>query len=391
MKKPLVILAASTFIFTSACKKSDPQKRGRSRKPPKVEVSVVGIDKLEETLTLTGTVEPARIARMASPVEGPVVWCKVREGDAVKSGQLLARIGRIRGDRAESASAGQELETARIELKRIEKLVSIGAIPGSELDQGRLNVGRAEAKLARAAEKLGDYRIIAPFAGTVSKLHAFEGDFVGARYVLMEIFDPSSLLLRFAVPEKTGLHINPDIPIEVALDAYPGKVFQGEIVRMFPEIDRKTGTRTIEAKLPEDIELIPGMFARITIKGKSLPEVMILPSKAVVHLTDEKGYLFVVEKGGLVKRRHVRTGMEVGESLQIIEGVEPGDKVVVSGHGGLGAAKKVRYMMGGDKQDKSHSRKKPGGKKSRGGVKPKRADKESAADFPKPDAGKPLK
>lgn len=334
-------LALVMGVIASACTTSkSPVKK--PRRNPLVAVAKARVMRLDRTLSLTGTIEPTRVARMATPVEGPVIACPVREGDRVRAGQLLARIGRTKGDRAAATSARNELDTAKLELSRVTKLVRSGALPGEKLDQARLTVSKARARLVGANERLGDYRIVAPWQGLVYRVHVAEGDYVVARFTLVEVFDPSSLRLRFAVPEVSATSIGEKSLVSVTLDAYPGRKFIGKVVRVYPEIDRRTRTRLVEARLKGNVDLVPGMFARLVVLVSSTPDAIVVPPRAVLHPDDSHHVVFVITRGDRVERRVVKTGFEAGETLQIVCGVLPGERVVVAGQAKLRSGMKVR-------------------------------------------------
>lgn len=341
-----VLLLPGLLVALSGCdeKKTSPGKRHAPA--PLVEVAVARRMLLADRLSLTGTVEATRVARMGSPGEGPVIACLVREGDEVREGQLLARLGRTRGDDANAASARAELEREELELTRIEQLVETGALPGDELDESRVRVSGARARLARALERLDDYRIVAPWDGIVSRVHVAVGDFVAARSTLVEVFAPESLVLRFAVPEGRAVSLRTGARIEVTLDAHPGATFRGEVSRLYPEIDRRTHTRLAEGALDGEVLWVPGMFARVEVTIASVPDALGVPRAAVVRRTDGEQVAFVVKAGGEVERRSVRTGIEDHGMVQVVEGVEDGEQVAVAGHASLRDEMKVRLSAG---------------------------------------------
>lgn len=320
-----------------------PAKRAR---PPMVMTAEARVETLADRLELTGSVEPIRLAKMASPIEGPIIACLVREGDRVRAGQLLARLGRAKGDDATAVSAQAELETEELELGRIEKLVGTGALPGEELDKAHVRVSEARARLARAAERLGDYRIIAPWSGIVSRVHVAVGDFVSARATLVELFDPRSLVLRFAVPEARAALVERAAAVSVTLDAYPGKTLAARVTRVYPEIDRRTRARTVEAEIQGDVALTPGMFARLELILSSVPEAVAVPAEAVLRTEGGETTVFVIRPDGSAQRRRVEIGVEDAGRVQIVTGLRPGDQVAVAGHTRLRDGVKVRRAGG---------------------------------------------
>lgn len=340
------LLCAAALLLIGACSNAADQRQAPRAKPlPKVKIAQVEVKSLTEVLELTGAIEPSRLARMASPVEGPVIACLVREGDLVRARQLLARLGRTKGDDAVAASAKAELNREELELGRIEKLVKSGALPSQDLDTVRVKVSDAQAKLARARERLGDYRVSAPWPGVVSKVNVAVGDFVSARATLIELFDPKSLVLRFAVPEQSAARVRDGAPITVTLDAHPGQTFAAKVIRRFPVIDRRTHTRTVEGAIKGAVALAPGMFARLQLALATAPEALTVPVEAVVRRRG-KTTVFVISSDGAAAQRAVKLGMEVAGRVQILTGVHKGERVAVAGHKRLRHGKKVRVTKG---------------------------------------------
>jgi len=296
---------------------------------------------LRDRLTLTGAVEPTRLARVASPAEGPIIACPVREGDRVRAGALLVRLGRTRGDAATAAAARATLERDKIEMGRVQRLVSQGALPGEELDKARTKVSAAKAALARVAERLGDYRIVAPWLGIVSKVRVAVGAFVPARAPLVELFDPGSLVIRFDVPEQKAARITTSAAFTARLDAHPGRVLTGKITRVYPEIDRQTHTLTVEGEIAEKVTLAPGMFARLELTLSVATKALTVPVTAV-SARGEESVVLVVTADGKVRWRTVRTGIEDAGRVEILSGLEAGERVAVAGHKRLKDGVRVR-------------------------------------------------
>jgi membrane fusion protein (multidrug efflux system) len=344
------LLVTTVLLLTAAC--SDTGQKQVKKEPPQLQVRTAQVEvrSLTDRLELTGSIEPTRVARMASPVGGPVIACPAREGDPVRVGQLLARLGRAKGDDAVAASAKAELEREEMELGRIEKLVKTGALPGEELDKARVKVSEAQARHARAMERLGDYRISAPWAGLVSKVHVAVGDFLAARATLIELFDPASLVLRFAVPEVSAARVQNGASITVTLDAHPGRTFTGRVIRIFPDIDRRTHTRTVEGTIEDDVALAPGMFARLQLTLAKVPAALTVPVESVVR-RGGNSVVFVITGDGTVKQRTVTLGLEVDGRVQILAGVDKGEPVAVAGHNRLRDGKKVRVARGKGDED----------------------------------------
>jgi len=271
----------------------------------------------------------------------------VREGDLVKRGEKLLGIGRNTAAQALLAAAMAAFKEQEQDLKRVQQLVESGAIPGATLDTSRSKFESARAQVAKARESTGDYSVAAPWDGIVSKVLVRDGDYVAPRTVLVELFDPHSLVIRFSVPEVQATEIGENMAVTAQLDAYPGKSFQGRVRRVYPELDSRMRTRTAEAILADPLELIPGMFARIQVTLQSVPEAVTVPSEAVIVTPKGERIAFVVREGKAVRRK-IETGIEKDGRIQIVKGLQPGEQVVVAGNEKLkdGAEVQVRGGTG---------------------------------------------
>jgi membrane fusion protein (multidrug efflux system) len=196
--------------------------------------------------------------------------------------------------------------------------------------------------------------IAAPFAGVVTKVYVRPGDLATLKTPLLEISDPSSLVIRFTVPEaESGMRLA-SLPVQVALDAYPDQRFQGKIIRVYPEIDRKIRTQILEAKLIQPANLLAGMFARVRVILETVPNALVVPTDSI--LTSPKGdSMVVVAQDGKAVRAKVKLGIVQGDRAQIVEGLQAGQQVIWSGQEGLKDGAPIQ-IAGEEKRG-------PGGKK----------------------------
>jgi RND family efflux transporter MFP subunit len=118
--------------------------------------------------------------------------------------------------------------------------------------------------------------------------------------------------------------------VDVRLDAYPGDIMQGWIERVYPYLDSRLRTRTMEIILENPIELLPGMFARLNVLLKNIDDAIIVPLEALV--TTPKGQVVFVAEDGKAIARAVKTGIEADNRIQLVSGIQPGDKVIVAGN-----------------------------------------------------------
>lgn len=339
----LIVVAAGVVgivLMQRGSSEAPAQAPSSGRAAPVVAVTTASTAPISEVLDLTGSVEPRRVARLGSPAEGPIVGVRVHEGDRVKSGALLLSIGRTEAADALLAALGEELAKEEDNLRRTRELVDQEIIPAERLDEARTARERARAQLMSAQEKVRDYAITAPWSGVVSHLLVAEGEFVGPRAALLEMYDPASLVVSTAVPEERAAAVETGMRVRVQLDAFPGQPLTGRIERVYPYLDPRLRTRTIQVKMDQVVGLLPGMFARLQVMLESVEEAVVVPMSAVVH-RPQGPVIFVVENGRALERS-VDTGIQAGTRVEVVAGVDSGDRVVVAGNGQLQSGVAVR-------------------------------------------------
>ena len=273
---------------------------------------------------------------------------------------------------------------AQADYDRTAKLVGSGSLPGEAMEKARVEqtgqqakltaarrhlemlqagstktaiavqeatVKEAAAKLDLARARLAECTILAPFAGTITQVHVRRGDMAAARMPLLEMADLSSLLIRVAVPEGYAAAVHEGMVAHVSLDSLGGKALVGKVVRVYPELDRRMRTRTVELLPDEPTKLMPAMFARVRLVLESAPEAVTVPQQAVVQMPNGTQVVYVVDGGKAVMRK-VTTGIEQAGRVQISTGLQPGENVAVTGNEKLKDGMVVRVPPPGGTQGK---------------------------------------
>ncbi|MCD6415803.1 MAG: efflux RND transporter periplasmic adaptor subunit, partial [Planctomycetes bacterium] len=201
----------------------------------------------------------------------------------------------------------------------------------AELNLAQAQIKQAEAALAQAKVNLDKATIEAPFSGVVSRKYVDEGAFVGPTTPLFKLVDIHQVEITGGV---AGRHY-PKLKVgqtraEVQVDAYPGETFSGRLSRVRPELDRATRTVAVTVRMAnEDGRLKPGMYARIKLVLQEHDAVPLVPDEALLTFGDETR-VYVVN-GGEAHARKVRIGLEEGNLNEVLEGLRPGERVVVRG------------------------------------------------------------
>jgi len=319
-------------------------------------------------LNASGYVVPQRKAALASKVTGRLVWLGVEEGSRVEKDQVVARLESQDAVAAKNQAAALvtaarfNLNLARAELKeaalafnRHKELLAKGVIAQATYDAVRARYEKAVAgvKAAEATVKANlaalesadiafEYtNIRAPFAAVVLTKNADIGDIVtpigaaaNAKSAVVTIADMDSLQVEVDVSESNIQKIAIDQPCEIQLDALPEQRFRGVIHMIIPTADRSKATVTVKVRfLDKDSRILPEMSARVAFLSRPATEEEQRPRTAISKsaLVNRKGNesVFLIE-GKRATETPVRLGVAMGDMVEILEGVQAGDRVVLN-------------------------------------------------------------
>jgi RND family efflux transporter MFP subunit len=340
---------------------------------PAVEVQVTAVQKIYPAQTFTllnasGYVVAQRKAAVASKITGRLVFLGVEEGNRVKKGEVIAR---LENDDAKAAvqrakadvkvahfnleQSRAELDDARLDFNRKKELVGKEIIPQSQYDAAEARYKKAKAAVAanraslqaseaalKEAEVLLEYTIIrAPFDAVVLTKDADIGDIVtpigaaaDAKAAVVTIADMNSLQVEVDVSESNIGQVKVGQPCEIQLDAMPNDRFRGVVHMIVPTADRSKASILVKvAFLEKDPRILPEMSAKVAFLSRQVTAdeekpLTALPRGAVVT-RDGETVAFVV-KNNLVLKTPVHLGRKLDTMVEILNGVEVGDQVVIA-------------------------------------------------------------
>jgi multidrug efflux system membrane fusion protein len=292
-----------------------------------------------------GVVEAVRQTVVAAQVPGAVVEIAVKAGDTVRAGQVLLRIDARAAAQNSAASEAQvqaarsQMEVATREFERQRQLyqkqyISLGALERAEA-QFKATSAQVQAQLAQAnASRIeaGFYVVKAPYAGIVSEVPVMQGDMAMPGRPLLTLYDPAALRVAAAVPQTAIARMLPNQPARIELPGMPAARQWPAAARtqVLPTIDAATHTAQVRVDLaasPKDIA--PGTFARVwlPLQGAAAGRLFV-PAAAVTRRAELSG-VYVVDAGGKPQLRQVRLGRASGESVEVLSGLAPGEKVAL--------------------------------------------------------------
>jgi RND family efflux transporter MFP subunit len=349
------IMIVTSFFFAVACKKKD--TKSDVEKIFNVQVQDVAMKPLKPFIESIGTLNPFEEVTVSAEVEGVLRSVKVEEGTQVSKGMLLAAIDdsdySLEVKRAEAAlrQAEATLENTRLEHKRKDALFQEELVTKQQYDDvvTRLSladaeVERAKASLSLARLKLAKTKITSPLACVVKEKRVSAGDFVKNGTPLFVIIQPNPIKLRFTVPEKDVGRLKMHQEVILKVDGFPGSEFKGKVNIVFPNVEEKTRTLQIEALVPNNNGILkPGLFAKVILYTAGERNTIVVPVTALLYEA-EKVKVFTVE-GERAKEREVKLGSKYGETMEIVEGIKEGEKVVTFGQQNLSEGAKINIQQ----------------------------------------------
>lgn len=321
---------------------------------PALRVSVAAAERraLELDATATGRLHAFKSSTVAAEVPGRVVARKVERGQDVKRRDSLFTLDTtnsalaLQQAKASEAASALDLEHAERELERGDALLSGQDIAQSSYDQ--LSHSRNAAKkrlelagLSRrvASKSVADARTRAPFDGTVVRLHAEVGDYVGPGTPLATVADLSRLRLRVGLTatEADLVEQGRERPVRVSFSALGGRTVEASLHDIDPLMDPASGTYTAEFWIdqPDGAPLREGMVGRVVLDSDTKAPQVVVPRNSVVR--HGGGFaVWVVQRGeqhrGVAERRPVTLGAHDATHTVVLHGLAEGDDVVTDGH-----------------------------------------------------------
>ena len=297
-----------------------------------------GISSYIET---NGTLEAENEVDIVARTEAPIVELLAEEGDAVRAGQVLARLDELEY-RADLEIARVALNQAKLAFGRAETLKEENLVSSESYEQALATLEEARAQVDARQIFLGYTEVTAPFDGLIIARYVKMAEQVSANEPLYRISDFDPLLAPVQVPERELPRLHLEQLAYLTVEPYPGQRFGASVLRVSPVVDAATGTIKVTLQVdPRDL-LRPGMFARVFIETDTRDDALVIP-KAALSLESIGDTVFVAIDG-VAARREVVLGFEEGDFIEVASGVEEGDAVVVVGQDGLSDGTPIRIL-----------------------------------------------
>jgi len=381
----LFSVIALLALFDSSCVrdssgKSQNGKPGASAPKPKVKIVPVEQRQQRRMVEAVGSLFAYDEVTVSSEAEGRVEEVLVDVGDHVGKGQSLARVSPVEfqltveqqqaalrqararlglGENdgelkdalqaAEVKKAAADLTDAEQKYKRAQSLLETGVIPRQQYDEAearykaakanydlavqqvenmRASMQQTQVSVNLANKRLRDTQIRAPFAGHIKARAVTVGQYLKVQTPVMTIVNVDPLRARLSVPEKMSPWVRVGREVKLSLEAFPGREFTGRISRINPSVEEKNRTFEIEALVANrGAELKPGSFVKATIQSDKIDQILVIPYNATSYLFG--AYKVFVIQGQTIKEREVKLGDRLGDLVEIIEGLQTGEKIAI--------------------------------------------------------------
>ncbi len=305
-----------------------PPGGGGAPPPAKVIAHVVKRGNSSAPIILAGTVLPNEQVEITSEVSGKIVSISFSEGANVRKGSILARLNdaelRASLQRAESRE-----KLAELNQKRQEALLAREAVSPAEFEiaVSELEVARAEIALLKA--QLEKTLIRAPFSGRIGLRAVSLGSYVTPSTVIATLQDLSPLKIEFSIPETYASRVSRGMRFSYTID---GSDLRGSarVYAIEPGLDRSSRSLTVRAlSANSGGAIMPGQFAAVELPTGRRDPLPLVPTQAIIPTMD--GEQLYVVSDGLASIRKVKTGARSESLIEVVEGLAPGDTVIIEG------------------------------------------------------------
>lgn len=310
-----------------------------------VRISTVKTEDVSLDFVSNGNFEPVQELKFAAEKSGKITRVLVNEGDFVSVGQTLAI---VRGDviNVYAQNADAVYQNAVSNYSRFENAFKTGGVTQQQLDQARLAMVNAKSQLTQANINVGDTRIKAPISGVINKKFIEVGSIITGMPAteLFEIVNVSRLKLKVLVNESQVASLKVGSPTKVTASVYPDKLFDGKITFIAAKADASLNFPVeIEITNNASKDLKAGMYGTALFASKQQKQSLkVVPRNAFVGSVSSN-QIFVIEDGA-ARLKTVTAGRILGDKVEILDGLNNGETVIVTGQINLQDGSKVEVI-----------------------------------------------
>ena len=338
--RPLLFFAAVTAL--AGCSRQEKSAAASLANLPaaKVAVATVHVADLASSTEVTGIVRPVQRAVLAAKVMGAIEEMPVTLGQPVHAGDLLVKIA-VGEISARVVQAQSQLNSARRDLDRERDLLTKGASTGEMVRGLEDRFTMTQAMVREAETMLGYATVRAPFDGVVSRKLTNIGDLASPGFPLLEIEGAADFQVEAAVPDSLVAGLAVGAPLAVAIPA-TGARFTGPLAELSSAADANAHTVLAKISVPAGTAVRSGQFARVEIAGAAV-RTLLVPTSAVSTIGQlERVFVASADRHAIL--RLVKTGAARGPNIEILSGLDDGERVIVAPPAGLSEGQPLEIL-----------------------------------------------
>jgi len=303
-----------------SCGSDDVDEPGAGKSAPQVEVASAGLATFDTTRQWPGTMEPLRIYEIMAPENGRVVEFHIDVGSAIRAGDLIAKM-RFPDADARKDALGERLALLMVESERLRALAGNRSVSDAAVAAAEIELLAARAELRGIEAVLGEGDLKAPADGWVLETHTVAGSSIVEEAVLARVADAASMGVRLNIP-NTEIHYLDD-PAD--LTATAGAETTHAIDRIIRRGSAGANATTVELWLDPETARTTGA---VTIRYHASREAITIPWSAVAT-DDNRTWVAVVDGENRIRRRDITPGATSGTSVEVVEGLQAGERIVL--------------------------------------------------------------
>ena len=333
--KQISCITAAIMLLTACSGEKKETKTDAKEELPIVKVEKVSEQSVPQISTYTATVEAYKKNNITSSTVNRIKKILVDVGSVVAPGQTVVIL-----DNVNIAQMKLRLDNQKLNYDRAVELLNIGGGTQQPVDQLKTEYEASKRQYENMVENTS---LVSPIGGVVTARNYDSGDMTGQLpIVTIEQMQPVKILVNISEQDFTKVKVG--MNVKVKLDVYGEEEFAGKIKILHPTIDPNTRTFVAEIEIPnKDKRVRPGMFARVEMNFGSADRVVV-PDRAIVKQTGSNTRFVYIYKDGKVYFNQVETGQRMGNSYELISGVENNSDVVTSGQSRLADGVAVKLV-----------------------------------------------
>lgn len=319
-------------ILLVGCGKKD--KAQEKENVIKVKEMVVGNTAAQGEYNYSGTVEEENGTSLSFTMGGTIMQLRVKVGDRVRRGQLIATVdpATVRNTYDMAVSTRKQAEDA---YKRYKQLHDKGSLPDIKWVEVQSQLSQAVSAEKIAKKNLGDCNLYSPVNGVVSEKYAEAGQNAAPGMPIVKVVTTHVLNVKVSIPEGEMAKVKLHQRANILVDALDGKAYHGQVIEKGVIADPVSRSYSVKIRLSDtDSRLLPGMVAKVNMgesSSVSSAETAIMIPARLLQLDDDNQYFVWVDENGKAVRKNVGCGDFTAQGVTIINGLNPGDKVITEG------------------------------------------------------------